>query len=53
MVEPFGEHSLGNNIIDLGEATKIEYINDFGGLVEITFQCNGNRCIVSGDNKKR
>ncbi len=53
MVEPFGQHSLGNNIIDLGETTKLEYINDFGGLVETTFQCNGNRCIVSGDNKKR
>lgn len=52
MIEPFGQHSLGTTVGDLGTAPAIEYLNDFGGLVELTFQCRGDICSANIKDKK-
>lgn len=52
MIEPFGQHALGTKVGDLGNAPTLEYLNDFGGLVPVTFQCQGNRCSANAKDKK-
>lgn len=44
MIEPFGQALLGNKVMDLGQSPAIEYLNDFGGLTKLAFQCRGNIC---------
>lgn len=52
MIEPFGQRSLGAKVGDLGSAPAIEYLNDFGGLVQLTFQCHGDICSANIKDKK-
>ncbi|KLN96659.1 fimbrial biogenesis chaperone [Moellerella wisconsensis] len=46
MIEPFSQKKLelaGNN---LGDSPFIYYLNDFGGLAELRFKCQGQQCLV-------
>lgn len=52
MIEPFGQRSLGTKVGDLGTTPTLEYLNDFGGLVDLTFQCRGDICSANIKDKK-
>lgn len=46
MVPPLGESSLGKTAGDIGSSPTLVYLNDFGGTVDLTFNCNGTECSV-------
>lgn len=52
MVPPLGQQNLDKSIGDLGAAPAINYLNDFGGVIELKFNCQSSQCSVTSSTKK-
>ncbi len=46
MVPPRGEISLGKSAGDIGVSPTLVYLNDFGGTVDLKFNCGATECTV-------
>ncbi len=51
MVAPFGNDKLSVGSSSLGTNPSIFYLNDFGGLAELKFNCQGQQCSVVSKQK--
>ncbi|KPD03593.1 fimbrial biogenesis chaperone [Moellerella wisconsensis] len=47
MISPFTQENLGSNVTNLGVSPSLYYLNDFGGLAKLTFNCQGLQCTVN------
>ncbi len=46
MVPPRGEAGLGKNTGDIGASPTLVYLNDFGGTIDLKFNCSTVECSV-------
>ena len=46
MVPPRGEAGLGKNTGDIGASPTLVYLNDFGGTIDLKFNCSAVECSV-------
>ncbi|AAP95263.1 molecular chaperone [[Haemophilus] ducreyi] len=51
MLAPFSDSPLGVNVSTLGAKPSLTYIDDYGGIKELSFDCNGNECRVVNKDK--
>ncbi|WP_163333711.1 fimbria/pilus periplasmic chaperone [Enterobacter bugandensis] len=51
MVPPKDKMQLTLNASRIGNNPVLTYINDYGGRPQLSFNCNGNTCTVTSENK--